>query len=70
MKRLLLAAALLAVTPAVAQTPEPGPSIQALQAQRNTALDWHAQAVAEVERLRAEVARLKTRLEQLEKPEK
>lgn len=61
---ILIAATL--TTSALAQQP-PGPErvLQACQAQRNWALDQHAQAVANGSELQAEVERLKAEVQNL-----
>lgn len=75
LRYLILLAAVLAAAVARAQDAPPAPpqapqSLATVQAQRNIALDWHAQAMSQVERLQAENAQLKAKIEILEKQAK
>lgn len=66
MIRIALLTLAFAASPALAQQ-QPPSSINALQQQRNLAFDLHAQAVAQIELLAAENAKLKAQVEELQK---
>jgi hypothetical protein len=67
MTRIALLALLLAASPALAQQQSQPMSTTALQQQRNLAFDLQAQAVAQIELLAQENAKLRARVQELEK---